>query len=77
MKENVGSADQLWRMVAGPALLFAGYAWLGGRRGRLAGLATMISGALITETAITRTCPLNELLGVETTNRPAELKAQV
>ena len=66
MKENVGRADQIVRSIVGPALLAAGYTWLGGRWGRVAGLAAMISGALITETAITRTCPLNELFGVDT-----------
>jgi hypothetical protein len=30
------------------------------------GLAAMLSGALIAATAITRTCPLSELLGIDT-----------
>ena len=28
MKENVGRTDQLWRAVAGPALMMTGYMWL-------------------------------------------------
>lgn len=66
MKENVGRTDQALRSVLGPALLALGYFWVGGKRGRTAGLAAMISGALIAETAITRTCPLNALLGLDT-----------
>nr|MBP7322461.1 DUF2892 domain-containing protein [Deltaproteobacteria bacterium] len=66
MKENVGGIDQKLRSIAGPVLLALGYNWFGGKQGRFAGLAAMISGALLTETAITKTCPLNELLGIDT-----------
>ncbi len=66
MKENVGNTDQTMRAVAGPLLLTAGYAFLGGKKGKLGGLMAMMAGALITETAITRTCPLNELVGIDT-----------
>jgi hypothetical protein len=66
VKENVGHADQIMRAIVGPLLLAVGYIWLGGRRGRPSGLVTMVAGALVTETAITRTCPLNELLGIDT-----------
>ena len=45
MKENVGRTDQLWRAVAGPALMMTGYMWLGGRKGRAAGIASMSWGA--------------------------------
>ena len=69
MKENVGRGDQAMRSVLGPLLVVLGYSWLNGRQGRILGLAAMLGGALISETAITRTCPLNELLGVDTTSR--------
>jgi hypothetical protein len=66
MKENVGTADRVARALVGPALMRLGYARLGGHYGRVAGLAAMISGALIIESAITRVCPLNALLGIDT-----------
>jgi hypothetical protein len=69
MRENVGGADWLMRVVAGPALLALGYTRWGGGEGRLPGLLAMLSGVLITETAITRVCPLNEALGVDTARR--------
>ncbi|HEX2090949.1 MAG TPA: DUF2892 domain-containing protein [Longimicrobiaceae bacterium] len=69
MRENVGGADRLVRAVAGPALLALGYAKLGGSEGALPGILAMLSGVLITETAITRVCPLNEALGIDTARR--------
>ena len=70
MRENVGGADRLMRAVAGPALLALGYGRWGGRDGTLPGLLVMLAGALITETAVTRVCPLNEALGVDTAGFP-------
>lgn len=69
MKENVGGADRVMRAVAGPALLALGYARWGGSTGSLPGLLAMLGGALVTETAVTRVCPLNEALGVDTARR--------
>lgn len=66
MKENVGTADRIVRSVAGPALIAAGYARLGGRHGQPAGLAAMMAGALVVESAVTRVCPLNAALGIDT-----------
>lgn len=66
MKENVGTKDQIIRSITGPALMVAGYTALGGRNGRVAGLATMIFGALVVESAVTRVCPLNAALGIDT-----------
>ena len=73
MKENVGRTDQALRSIAGPVLLAVGYTWLGGRRGRTSGLLAMVSGALILESAITRTCPLNALLGIDTSRSDTAL----
>lgn len=66
MKENVGQADRIVRSIAGPALILAGYARLGGRDGEPAGLAAMIAGALLIESAITRVCPVNAVAGIDT-----------
>lgn len=66
MKENVGRIDQAMRAIAGPSLAVLGYSRLGGHRGDAAGLALMIMGALIAGTAVTRVCPLNAALGIDT-----------
>lgn len=66
MKENVGTTDQILRGLVGPTLMALGYTRLGGYKGRAAGLAALVGGALVIESAITRTCPLNALLGIDT-----------
>ncbi len=68
MKENVGGKDQAVRAVVGPLLMTAGLTMLGGRQGKVSGLVAMMAGAMVTETAITKTCPLNELAGIDTTH---------
>ena len=70
MRENVGGLDRRVRLVAGPALMAFGFTRLGGRDGTIPGLLALLGGALITETAITRVCPLNEVLGVDTAGPP-------
>lgn len=75
MRENVGGWDRAARWIAGPALLALGYARWGGSRGGLGGLAAMLAGALVTETAVTRVCPLNEVLGVDTAPALREIRA--
>ena len=66
MKENVGTEDRIARSLLGPGLMAIGYTSLGGSKGRTAGLAAMIFGALLTESAITKVCPINALLGINT-----------
>ncbi len=66
MKENVGTADRIVRSLVGPALLALGYTRLGGREGRTAGLAAMILGTSTLESAITKVCPVNAMLGIDT-----------
>jgi hypothetical protein len=67
MKENVGRTDRRMRAAVGPALFALGYTRFGGREGRVGGLALMIAAALVVESAITRVCPVNALLGIDTT----------
>ena len=66
MKENVGKKDQLIRSFVGPALLVGGYFLLKGKKGNLGGLSSMIVGTLISESALTRVCPVNEFFGIDT-----------
>ena len=72
MKENVGGADRAVRAVLGPALAAAGAVEVARGRRPIAAAAVLVAGALIAESAITRVCPLNELLGVDT-SRPMRL----
>lgn len=69
MQENVGGVDRALRSVAGPALVVLGLTRLGAREGRALGLLTLVLGALTTETVITRVCPLNAVLGLDTRQR--------
>lgn len=66
MKENVGKVDRIGRSVIGPALMGFGAIRWGGNRGEPAGLVAMVAGALIVESAITRVCPINAALGLDT-----------
>ena len=66
MKENVGKKDRIMRSLVGPALMVVGYTTLEGCKGKFSGLATMIFGALIIESAITKVCPLNAAFGIDT-----------
>ena len=66
MKENVGKKDRIARSFVGPVLMLMGYTSLKGCKGKTIGLASMIFGALIMESAITRVCPLNAAFGIDT-----------
>lgn len=66
MKENVGKNDRMIRSFIGPALMGIGYTALGGRKGKLAGLAVIITGVVLLESAITKVCPVNDMLGIQT-----------
>lgn len=66
MKENVGRNDQLIRSIAGPALIAVGYFALGGNKGKIGGILSIMTGTVIAESAITRVCPVNEFLGLDT-----------
>jgi hypothetical protein len=72
VKENVGGAERTVRAVSGPLLVVAGYGPLKGRRGRPLGLFSMLWGAVVTETAISKTCSMNALLGRDTAADPAD-----
>lgn len=77
MKENVERIDQTLRSVIAPVLLVLGYTALNGKRGGTIGLIAMISGALLVESAITRVCPINALLGLDTRRLDASVQCGV
>ena len=66
MKENVGRKDRIARSVIGPALMILGFTWIG-RRTRWPGLLALVAGTAVLESAVTRVCPLNAAIGVDTT----------
>jgi hypothetical protein len=63
MKRNVGGWDRKARSVIGPLLLGWGARRVLRRGGRLGGLAAVMAGTMLGETAITGYCPLNRALG--------------
>ena len=66
MKETVGGTELVVRSLAGPALLLAGLTGLGAREGKPGGLGALVWGAMVTETALTKTCSVNGLGGRDT-----------
>lgn len=64
MQENVGTIDRWVRVGVGGALVTVGLRRLAPRNFAPAALVTL--GALVFESAITRVCPLNALLGIDT-----------
>lgn len=74
MKENVGKKDRLIRSIAAPALIGVGYSVLKGNKGHGAGLCVMMLGTLIAESALTKVCPANALLGIDTRKKKGPLE---
>lgn len=66
MQENVGSTDAVARAVVGGALTYVAVRELGPQKLRWAALLAL--GALLVESAITRVCPVNHLLKLDTRN---------
>ncbi|RDV12972.1 DUF2892 domain-containing protein [Pontibacter diazotrophicus] len=66
MKKNIGTEERIFRSLVGSALIVIGFTWLRRRKGRTAGLDPAVLGAILTGTAITKFCPLNALLGIDT-----------
>ena len=65
MQENVGQIDRWVRFALGGALVLGGLRALTRRR-TFGGALALTGGALVLESAITRVCPVNALLGVDT-----------
>jgi uncharacterized membrane protein len=64
MNENIGRMDRWLRVALGGGLVLAGLRGLG--RSSLACGVLLTSGALLLETALTRVCPVNAALGLDT-----------
>lgn len=74
MKENVGKKDRIIRTIIGTALLPLGYKKWGGENGNILGISVMMFGALLLESVITRVCPINNALGVNTKRERGPVK---
>jgi hypothetical protein len=73
MQENVGRTDRIVRSIVGPAVAGFGIDQL--RRGNLVlGGIGIAVGALVTESAVTRVCPMNALLGIDTRSQVGALR---
>ena len=64
MLENVGNTDRWVRVAIGSSLVLGGM-W-GSRRGGLVSALALGTGAMLLESAITRVCPVNDWLGIDT-----------
>ncbi len=73
MKENVGKKDRIIRSVIGPALVTIGYKGLGGNRGKITGLAAIVIGTAITQSSVTKVCPLNAFFGIDTREKKSPI----
>lgn len=71
MKENVGLIDRIVRTVLGSGLLAVGASSL--REAPVVGVVAAVAGALVLESAVTRVCPLNAALGIDTRSRKERL----
>jgi len=64
MQENVGNTDRLLRIGIGASLATIGLLRL--KSGHVGPALFLAAGALLLESAITRVCPVNSLLGLDT-----------
>lgn len=65
MQENIGRVDQVIRGLVGATFLALGYKVFGAQRGKVGGLISMIAGALVTESALTRVSFFNRLFRID------------
>ncbi|KTG29680.1 YgaP family membrane protein [Haloferax profundi] len=73
MEKNVGGYDRIARFIVGPVLIIVGAAALAGfltiatgTLGLVVAGAALLVGAVLTTTAVTQKCPLNNALGFNT-----------
>jgi len=71
MNKNVGGLDQTGRIIIAVIAGIAGIAALTGywRAGAVVGGVALVIGAILLVTGTTQKCPINEAIGVDTTER--------
>ncbi|ADD04134.1 DUF2892 family protein [Natrialba magadii ATCC 43099] len=74
MKKNVGGIDRQGRLLIGAILAIAGIAALGGfwAVGPIAGAVALVLGIILLVTGATQKCPINGVVGMDTTERVEE-----
>jgi hypothetical protein len=65
MQENIGRVDQIARGLIGATFITLGYVVFGAPRGKIGGLLSMIAGALVAESALTRVSLVNRLFRID------------
>jgi hypothetical protein len=63
MRENVGNTERLFRIGIGASLAAVGLSRV--KNGGLGPALLFASGALVLESGLTRVCPVNALLGID------------
>ena len=71
MDKNVGGIDRTGRIVIGVIIVIAGIAALTGywAAGAVIGGVALVVGAILLVTGTTQKCPINEAVGIDTTDR--------
>jgi hypothetical protein len=69
MQENVGNVDRWVRVAVSGALILGGARALRAKGSVVPGLV-LAGGAILLETAVTRVCPVNAALRIDTRQRP-------
>jgi uncharacterized membrane protein len=72
VKENVGRLDQIVRGVVGAGAVALALSQL--RKHPILGALGIVAGAMVTETAVTRVCPLNTALGLDTRSTQEQMR---
>ncbi|MFC7114214.1 DUF2892 domain-containing protein [Natronoarchaeum sp. GCM10025703] len=69
MEQNVGGIDRTGRLVIGIVLAIAGVAALAGywAAGAVAGAIALVIGLVLLVTGTTQKCPINDTVGIDTT----------
>ncbi|ELZ01053.1 hypothetical protein C482_07631 [Natrialba chahannaoensis JCM 10990] len=74
MEKNVGGIDRQGRLIIGVILAIAGIAALGGfwAVGAVTGAVALVLGIILLVTGTTRKCPINEMVGMDTSEQVEE-----
>jgi hypothetical protein len=71
MNKNVGGIDRTGRLIIGTVVVVAGIAALAGywAVGAVIGGVALVLGGILLVTGTTQKCPINEVVGIDTTRR--------
>ncbi|WP_318570567.1 YgaP-like transmembrane domain [Salinigranum marinum] len=71
MDKNVGGIDRIGRIIIGAIVVITGIAALTGywAAGAVIGGVALVVGAILLVTGTTQKCPINEAVGIDTTEK--------